>query len=518
MTNTLLQQFNKQTENQFDFLRLSQVNFGIREKCAEYIFLYPEKEQKQVTEKSGLIRGALQKVIAGVMDTTITLRASHFDENLFVSQLFDILKLYPSIAPFVNKGNIVIASKSEQSILVTIALQSEIEQYANSVNLVGTLKQKLYFLYTQEFDIKLKSIELSDTEKKQIEQSRLAKSSVHQIFLEDEQRGRSISVTDLNILIGKQIEQDAMYIADSKVPLSNAILCGTLVQWDSLTSKNDRKFFKFELQDFTGVIKGVLFGSEKTMEQVQKLKKGDTVAMRGNVELDTFNGGGAVQFMPKDISFCKMPTDFKLNRARMQVPEYYQNIFPIQFVEIFQDNFLMDNVKLLHKDIMDTEYVVFDFETTGLDEKQNTIIEIGAVKIKEGKLIQTFETLIDPRTALTQPIIEITGLTDDMLNGKPLLNDVLPDFFKFCDKCTLVAHNIDFDNKFLQHHAKNINIYFDHAKLDTLNIAKSKVKGVKNYKLETLCQKFGIVNSQAHRALSDAISTAKLFLAMHQQS
>jgi len=164
----------------------------------------------------------------------------------------------------------------------------------------------------------------------------------------------------------------------------------------------------------------------------------------------------------------------------------------------------------------DGEYVVFDVETTGLDSAKDEIIEIGACKIKNGKIIDVFSTFVKPNRKIPTEITELTGITDEMVADAPTINYVLPDFYKFCCGATIVAHNLTFDMGFIHNVAKRFSYNFNHNTMDTLEMARKKIGGLKNYKLGTIVDHLGIVLENAHRAVNDATATAKVFIKLMQ--
>ncbi|MFA6766728.1 MAG: exonuclease domain-containing protein, partial [Clostridia bacterium] len=157
----------------------------------------------------------------------------------------------------------------------------------------------------------------------------------------------------------------------------------------------------------------------------------------------------------------------------------------------------------------DTLYVIFDLETTGIGTADK-ITEIGAVKMKDGKIVGIFETLVNPEMKLSDNIIELTGITNDMVEGAPKFEEVVADFYKFTRGAVLVAHNTRFDLDFLRKQALPLLYNFDNDSLDTMMIAQQYMK-LKNYKLKTVCKEFGVEIENAHRALNDAIATARVF-------
>ena len=159
------------------------------------------------------------------------------------------------------------------------------------------------------------------------------------------------------------------------------------------------------------------------------------------------------------------------------------------------------------------EYIVFDIETTGLSKLQNRIIEIGAVKIKDEKIIDVFHTFIDPETHLSSKIKELTGITDDMLVGKPLEEEVIPQFLDFCGRSVLVAHNANFDVGFIRNAADRLlGRELHNTVLDTVELSRLLLPNIKNHKLNTVAEHFEIKLENHHRADNDAQATAEILL------
>ncbi|OLS37507.1 PolC-type DNA polymerase III [Alkalihalophilus pseudofirmus] len=168
-----------------------------------------------------------------------------------------------------------------------------------------------------------------------------------------------------------------------------------------------------------------------------------------------------------------------------------------------------------NRELMTEEYVVFDVETTGLSAVYNTIIELAAVKIKNGEIIDRFESFADPHEPLTNTIIELTGITDDMVKGQPEVGEVLKDFHEFVGTATLVAHNASFDMGFLNVGYQKIGLGdATNPVIDTLELGRFLYPELKNHRLNTLCKKFDIELVSHHRAIYDAEATGYLLWKM----
>ena len=176
----------------------------------------------------------------------------------------------------------------------------------------------------------------------------------------------------------------------------------------------------------------------------------------------------------------------------------------------------MDNTMGVHgkADIpLMSEYVVFDIETTGLDCKNDRIIEIGAVRIKDGVIQpQRFSTFADPKQPLSPKIVSLTGITDDMLVGAPSQTEAVQAFLDYAGDCPVVAHNADFDVSFIRQAALRMGVPFAPTTVDTLYLARRLYPDLPNHKLDTVADHLRLGNFNHHRADDDAATAAGIFL------
>lgn len=159
--------------------------------------------------------------------------------------------------------------------------------------------------------------------------------------------------------------------------------------------------------------------------------------------------------------------------------------------------------------MLDT-YVSIDLETTGLNPKRDKIIEIGAVKVVEGSITDTFETFVNPGRRLEERIVELTGIKDEDLEGAPYIEEVLPQLLEFLQDFPLLGHSILFDYSFLKKAAVDLKLSFEKQAVDTLKIARKYLADLEHRSLDFLCDYYQIPH-HAHRALADALATHILF-------
>ena len=160
------------------------------------------------------------------------------------------------------------------------------------------------------------------------------------------------------------------------------------------------------------------------------------------------------------------------------------------------------------------DYVAVDLEATGAKMPPNRIIEMGAYRISKGRIVDKFLTLVNPEIPIPRFVIALTGITNEMVKAAPVFADVAPKWLDFVGDAVLIAHNAPFDTSFLNHEVSRV--YPGHrminAHLCTVKLSRRVFPGLTNYRLETVANHFSIPIIQRHRAGSDALATAEVFL------
>ena len=159
------------------------------------------------------------------------------------------------------------------------------------------------------------------------------------------------------------------------------------------------------------------------------------------------------------------------------------------------------------------EYVAFDLETTGLSSANDRIIEIGAVVMKNGEELDRFQTFVDPQRPLEKKIVELTGITDEMLKGAPKIEKVLPEFLKFVNGRVLVAHNSDFDTGFIRAACARQGLPYTYTAADTLILSQNMLPQLNKFKLDIVSNALSLPDFNHHRAADDAVTCG---LIMHR--
>ena len=158
------------------------------------------------------------------------------------------------------------------------------------------------------------------------------------------------------------------------------------------------------------------------------------------------------------------------------------------------------------------DFVVFDIETTGFSPVENRIIEIGAVKVCGGKIVDRFSSFVNPEVPIPFEIEKLTGITDDMVMKADTIETVLPNFLSFCEGCMMVAHNASFDMSFIMENCDRQGIGHDFTYIDTVGIARVMLPGLKKHTLDAVAKALMVSLENHHRAVDDAEATAEIFV------
>lgn len=365
------------------------------------------------------------------------------------------------------------------------------------------------------------------------------------------------------IIIGKEdIRGEITKIRDTKIEGEKVIIEGDIFNLEEREIKGDRYIVSFDITDGSDSTTVKFFTDKKPYDcdgGIKSALKGAYVRVKGEVQFDKY--AKEIIIMSRGIVKADRPparTD-KSEEKRVElhlhttmsamdavtgVKEYIKRaakwghkaiaitdhgvvqaypdamdaaeankIKVIYGVEAYLIDDLGEVVINSHGQSYDDEYVVFDIETTGLNKEKGKITEIGAVKIKDRQIIDRYSTFIDPEEKLSEEIINLTNITDDMLAGQRKIGEVLPEFLDFVGDAVLVAHNASFDTGFVRIKADELGIKNRHNTiLDTLELSRTLLKDLKKHKLDIVAKRLGVSLEGHHRAVNDAEATAEIFL------
>lgn len=514
----LLRKFNELTEGEFDYIKLTEVNVLVKSQRIEVYLIYPEEKRTEVLAATKKIILTLKSIINSEADVDIILTMSHFDLEFFKKDFIEFFKVYPSISALANPDNLS-ADIKDGVIEVHLKLPDTACEYIKDKGVDKILDDFLYNSYCEKINFFFDPIcERKETDEIDDFLQEVEDPEVSLVL--ERPDGRFITPENVEEFIGNIVYDKASYASDlSKFKDKDVVVvCGEIYGWQEMRRKpkegeiEGKPFYKFTLKDYTGEVKCLIFPRSNTIEKIGMLSNGKQIVIRGEIKESTFRGETTHDIFVKDISLCTLPADFVENKFVHLVEKEYKVIFPKPYVELEQvDLFAPDREVAPY--LKGKTFVVFDLETTGTSPAFDKIIEIAAFKIVDGVIKEVFSTFVNPGIQIPAKITALTSITDEDVEDAPPIEDVLPDFQKFADGAILVGHNIGgFDIPFINNAGAPLHITFNHQFEDTYPLSKTYLKGLKNNKLGTIANYFGIVNEHAHRADSDTLANAKVFL------
>ena len=366
-----------------------------------------------------------------------------------------------------------------------------------------------------------------------------------------------------DVLYGRDFEDDFIQIEEIDGEMGEVTLRGQVLTCESRELRSGKFILTFDVTDFTDTITAKMFIRPELFEEVKAIiQVGMFLKIKGVTTIDKFDGEltlGSIAGIKKGEDFTSRRTDNSLEKrvelhchTKMSDMDGVSDVKSIikrakkwgmsavavtdhGCVQAFPDanhaidkddpfkviygveGYLVDDTKQLvdnprGQSFSDT-YVVFDIETTGFSPEKNTIIEIGAVKVADGKIQDKYSTFINPDVPIPFDIEKLTGINDAMVLPYPKIDQILPEFLEFVGECPLVAHNAGFDVGFIGHFAAKLGLAFNPTVLDTVSLARLLLPSLNRYKLDTVAKALNISLENHHRAVDDAGATAEIFAA-----
>lgn len=363
---------------------------------------------------------------------------------------------------------------------------------------------------------------------------------------------------DENTVLGGAIKIDTTKIKDIDETSGYVAIIGEVFKTEVIETKTGKIIFTFYVTDYTSSISVKCFLKPQDTEAVlDEVKKGFYCKVRGEAVYDTY--AREVVIMGRDINRMKkiekmdgapekrvelhlhttmstmdgMTAPSKLieraakwghpaiaitDHGGVQAFPEAQSASKKFGIKVLYgvEGYLVDNgvpVVINEKgNSLDDTYVVFDIETTGFSPVNDKIIEIGAVKIKNGEVIDEFSCFVNPERSIPYKITELTGINYEMVKGAETIENIIPKFMEFCEGCVVVAHNAPFDTGFIKKNCRDIGLKFDLSIMDTVPLVRFLYPELKKVKLNIVAKHLGISLENHHRAVDDAGATAEILL------
>ena len=503
----LTQKINNNFGEKYSYLRLYEVNFDKSKKFVEIIFLFPENI-KEISENSKLeISDFIRSTLKLNSQISVKFKKSYLDADLILASFLSYIKSnHSSVYSFLNEDKIEIKREGFWIELAFELNENLFELYSNK-KLQEEVRKHLEKNFVCQFSVRIeKSGQEINTDAILEKQNNITYSKA--VIAPKIPRYR---VFEVETIFGNEIEPLPEFIKNIKFEKSSVILAGKIESFEKKSyeakkgkEKGKTKFYySFVLNDTTGRIDVRYFTTKQNEVKMDKLFGGGEVIIVGDVR--EFNKKFTLYI--NSISYCKMPEKVEY---KSEFSDGFEAIKPKPYSVVKQENLFVTE-KPLSREFLETEYVVFDTETTGLDAERDEIIEIGAVKIKNGIICEEFQTLVKPKNEISAETTSINNISNEMVKDAPLIDVAIRDFYRWTRGATLVAYNIAFDYKFIQKAAKNEGLNFDNPCIDAMVVARNKLR-LSRYRLSDVAKRLDVTLNNAHRALADSIATAEAFI------
>lgn len=367
---------------------------------------------------------------------------------------------------------------------------------------------------------------------------------------------------DPDSIYGRAFDGECTPIVEIQDEIGEVVIHGKVMSVESRELRNEKVIVTFCITDFTDTIAVKLFvKAEQSETLLSEIKKGSFLKVRGESLFDKYNKEIGISSI---VGIKKIP-DFTVKRHDMSETKRVElhahtlmsdmdavvdvkdlikcamdwghkaiaitdhgvvQSFPDAFHTVGKEDdfkviygveaYLVDDLKEIVENekgqLLLTKAVVFDIETTGFGPVHDKIIEIGAVKVVEGEIADTFSTFINPQIPIPYDIQQLTSITDEMVFDAPTIDIILPQFLEFCKDCILVAHNASFDVGFITKKAQQLGITTDFTVIDTVSLARMLLPNLNKFKLNIVAKELNISLENHHRAVDDAGATAEIYV------
>lgn len=370
---------------------------------------------------------------------------------------------------------------------------------------------------------------------------------------------------DPNLIYGKNFDDEPIALEQVITEMGEITVHGKIINFDTREIRNEKTIIMFAVTDFTDTIMVKMFArNDQLPEILGELKKGAFVKIKGITTIDKFDGEltiGSVTGIKKigdftvsreDLSPIKRVelhchtkmsdmdgvsevkdivkrahdwghpaiaiTDHGVAQAFPDANHYIETLDKDDPFKVIYgvEGYIVDDLTEIAVNAgdqsLDDTYIVFDIETTGFSSIRDSIIEIGAVKVQDGRIVDRFSTFVNPKRPIPFEITNLTSITDEMVMDSPGIETILPQFLEFVGDGVLVAHNAGFDVGFIEQNCRNLGLDDHFIYVDTVALARVLLPTLSKYKLNIVAKALNISLENHHRAVDDAGATAEIFV------
>ncbi len=388
----------------------------------------------------------------------------------------------------------------------------------------------------------------------------------HKLLQTRKQEQKKKAPDDEDILYGRNFSGSPLPISEIIDEVGEVIIRGEIIAFETRQLRNEKFLTTFAVTDDTDTIRVKLFLNPDKAEVLNNvLGEGTFVMLTGSAMVDKFDHDVCIS----SVRGIKKIRNFRIERmddaeekrvelhchTKMSDMDGVSDVkdiiacarkwghkaiaitdhgvvaaFPDADHAVSEDDikviygtecYLVDDTRPIassSEESLDGSFVVFDLETTGLNARACQIIEIGAVKVCDGRIVDRFSEFVNPGIPIPPRITELTSITDEMVKEAGFITELLPRFIEFCDGAVLVAHNADFDCGCISANCKKLDMEYDFSYVDTVPMSKLFLPELNKYKLDKVAKALNVPLGHHHRAVDDAECTAQIFIRLAEMA
>lgn len=505
------QEFNAEFGDKYENLQLKDVVVKKREGICTITFLYPSTEKELTdSDKKDVTNWLKQNLNFEKMQLKVKFMRVFLEERLIRKAIQNYFESkYKLVTTYVNDENVSIKI-TEIDVLVDIELSSRMVEFFGEHKIASELAKFLKDNFLVEFVINL------------IENPNL----IDEVDIENVEMktrykvAQRYNVEIIKDVIGSGITPKPEYLSFITSPKNSVIVAGYIKKIERKefirkTGKHagePKAYYNFQIADGKGRMDCIYFCPKKNEKDMDALEEFMYVLVHGDVRFNQMNK------LCLYVDKIALATEVQKEEETTKEERKHEGpVVQIEKLTAMEQDTMFEHVDKYNKKIIGRTIVVFDIETTGLDPATDQIIELGAVKIENGNIIEKFSTFVKPTKKLSYEVINLTGITDEMLEDAPPIDLVIKDFYEFSKGCVLCGHNIiGFDIKFIRREGENVGLVFDNEIIDTMNEARVSRLKISRFNLGTVVKALGLTLEGAHRAWNDAFATAQVLLKLNE--
>jgi len=451
----------------------------------------------------------------------------------------------------------------DQGVMTVYSTSKGINYVLRSNRIDSIVKEKIQKELNINLDVIIEDLSIEDDqdgfmEKREMEEKKISIDLLNNNGKVEKSVNKDPKPVKDDYVYGKKIDEEPINISHITSDISSAVIVGEVFDLEFKDIKTKKKLATFNITDLTSSITAKVFLNEKQFEEFStNIHNGSYVKIQGDVQFDNFMR--CTVLMVKSLNLLNKVERMDTAEEKRVELHLHTQMSAMDGVSSFKkicerakkwghkaiaitdhgvvqgfpeamdaakkfglkviygvEGYLVNDKKPIlinyNKEKKYDKFVVFDIETTGLSPVNDMITEIGAVKIVNGQIVDQYNQLINPERKIPDNIVELTGITNEMVENMPTIDEVLPKFEEFIEDSLLIAHNASFDVGFIREQFMRKGKRLDNPVLDTLELSRNLLPQLKSHKLNIIAKFLNVSLINHHRAVDDAKATAEIFL------